>query len=755
MLTNTKSNILFITLGDQTGANTALIKVAESLHQKGHRVEVLVRDKVDYNVLITKLPPRKNYSSLLGHLVEKNGVLKAVDRDPKYIFNTINEENSYQDTSVILQHLKFIPQIIFVGITFDFLTSTDILNLSETTKAIVYNVAVDMNHFTGGCHFAWDCEGFIHGCDTLRCPAILDNKFKEIAGRNFRIKKNNVKSGNFKLLAGTKWTQKQALKSLIYKTQEPIFNISGVVDTTIYNPYKRHIAKEFFGLDSNIFYILAGAENTQDERKGYDYFVKTINLFWNKLQPVERAQIEVLSVTKILDEPIYKDIKFKKKQIPYIKDERLLSSLYQAADVYVNCSVEDSGPSMLAEAMACGTPVVSFDMGSAQEFVIDKETGYIVQNKDSEALSEALLRIFNTPFQNRLKIGINGYKLVSQKGSLSQAVNTIDTILEYHQSDFNKYSQSISVALCTYNGQKYIAEQLDSILQQYLIPDEIIVCDDNSSDNTLNILQTYQLKFPDLVKIYKNDKRLGVIKNFEKAINLCTKEIIFLSDQDDIWLPKKISSIVCLFNYHPDVEAISHNLQLCSEDKTLFNFTMWDTMGFQNFLTKNYSNKDYLFHTLFFGNMVTGASLCFKKPSNPVVFHDHIPHVIHDYQLAITYLSKRNIYFHNECLGLYRQHSKQQIGAVLDKVVQHTKAINLFYELSNPLWNLLYINKRMKNEPIFKYVKPLQIKEVKDTIDATIKDTIITIFLPKNWEKQLRFLSGKIISKIIKKTHKE
>jgi glycosyltransferase involved in cell wall biosynthesis len=272
------------------------------------------------------------------------------------------------------------------------------------------------------------------------------------------------------------------------------------------------------------------------------------------------------------------------------------------------------------------------------------------------------------------------------------------------------------------------------------MPNEIIICDDASTDNTLNILRIYQDKFPDIIKIYTNHIQLGVVKNFEKAINLCTKELIFLSDQDDIWFPQKTSSILRLFNYYPTIEAISHNLHICAEDKKRSAFTMWDTMGFQHFLTQNYKNKDYLSHAIFFGNMVTGASLCIQRPITPVIFYDHIPHVIHDYQLAIAYLLKDSIYFHNECLGLYRQHEAQQIGAVLDKVIQHTRAIKLYYDFSNPLWNLLYIHKRKENEFIFQYLELLQVPQFKELLNKTIKSTVTNIFYPKNWIKQLKFI---------------
>ncbi|GAB3994382.1 hypothetical protein GCM10028807_32020 [Spirosoma daeguense] len=743
-------NILFIAFGDQTGANTALIKLAEALHKKGHNVQVLVRDKTEYNPIVNQLPSRKNFVAELGLVVDESGNKIRIKRDEKYLFNSINEENSFQDTDIILSYLRYNPHIIFVGITFDFLTSTDILKLATATKATVYNVAVDMNHFTGGCHFAWNCEGYKKGCDTVDCPAILEDKYKQLAARNFRIKKNNIQKGDFKILAGTEWTHKQARESFLYKDQSNFFNISGVVDTDIFNPEKRDIAKKIFNLDNNKFYILAGSENTFDERKGYVYFVKAINLFWDKLTPDKRKKVEILSVTKILDNKTYDAINFSKKLIPFVKDERLLALLYQAADVYVNSSLEDSGPSMLIEAMACGTPVVSFDMGAGREFVSNGKTGYVVNNRDAEALAESLLKVFDATPAHRLNMGTNGHTLVLEKGSIIKALETVETIfaLEIAQKNFIQNIKSISVALCTYNGERYISEQLDSIIYQNLRPDEIIICDDNSTDDTLKILNVYKSKFPELIKIHTNETRIGFVKNFEKAINLCSKEIIFLSDQDDIWFPHKTETILRLFNSMPHIEAISHNLQICTDTKELTDITMWDTIGFLYFLKQTYGNKDYLFHSIFFGNMVTGASFCIKKSANRIAFHNDIPHVIHDYQMAIDYLLKDSIYFHEECLGLYRQHNSQQIGAVLDKVIQHTRAIKMYYELNNPLWNLLYIRSRMKTETVFQYLKIAQNVKIDKLIKHRINKNIVNLFKPLNWKSQFVYIVKIIFGKM-------
>lgn len=96
----------------------------------------------------------------------------------------------------------------------------------------------------------------------------------------------------------------------------------------------------------------------------------------------------------------------------------------------------------------------------------------------------------------------------------------------------------ISIAMTTYNGQLFLKEQLDSIYSQSLPPNEVIVTDDGSTDNTILILEKYSKKYN--LHYFKNNNRLGVNKNFEKSISLCTGDYIAISDQDDIWFPKKL-----------------------------------------------------------------------------------------------------------------------------------------------------------------------------------------------------------------------
>lgn len=125
---------------------------------------------------------------------------------------------------------------------------------------------------------------------------------------------------------------------------------------------------------------------------------------------------------------------------------------------------------------------------------------------------------------------------------------------------------TVSIAMCTYNGAGYLLQQLESLARQTRRPEEIIICDDASNDGSVVIAQTFAQKSGLNVRIHQNPSNLGYVKNFEKAIGLCTQDLIFLCDQDDLWHPQKIQKIVDVFDEEPHVGLVLHDFSWINED---------------------------------------------------------------------------------------------------------------------------------------------------------------------------------------------
>jgi len=120
---------------------------------------------------------------------------------------------------------------------------------------------------------------------------------------------------------------------------------------------------------------------------------------------------------------------------------------------------------------------------------------------------------------------------------------------------------STSVALCVYNGERFLSQQLESLAAQTVLPDELVICDDASSDGSMRIVEDFAKNAPFVVRIFKNPKNLGYIKNFEKAIGLCSMDIIFLCDQDDYWESEKINKVLDVFDTEEEVGIVLHGFR--------------------------------------------------------------------------------------------------------------------------------------------------------------------------------------------------
>ncbi len=161
-------------------------------------------------------------------------------------------------------------------------------------------------------------------------------------------------------------------------------------------------------------------------------------------------------------------------------------------------------------------------------------------------------------------------------------------------------NQLISIALCTYNGQEHLHEQLESVINQTHRPIEIIVSDDASTDLTLQILNNYQRHY-DFIKVYQNPTNIGFNKNFEKALGYCNSELIAICDQDDIWLPEKLQLQLEALSDH---QLVYHDSEFVNHQGLSLGISMSDKFN----LYKGGDPQVFLFN-----NCVSGHSVLFRK----------------------------------------------------------------------------------------------------------------------------------------------
>lgn len=159
--------------------------------------------------------------------------------------------------------------------------------------------------------------------------------------------------------------------------------------------------------------------------------------------------------------------------------------------------------------------------------------------------------------------------------------------------------------MASYNGEKYLTKQLDSILNQSYSNFELVISDDCSEDNTWKIISEYAKK-DNRIKIFRNEHNLGFVKNFEKVISLCSCDYIALSDQDDIW---KSNHLEILLNNLNNATASVGNADIMNSSDDISSELLSDRDSY--FIDG--TNEDKLFRILFYGNPFQGTSALYRK----------------------------------------------------------------------------------------------------------------------------------------------
>lgn len=246
----------------------------------------------------------------------------------------------------------------------------------------------------------------------------------------------------------------------------------------------------------------------------------------------------------------------------------------------------------------------------------------------------------------------------------------------------------ISVAMATYNGEKYLREQLESIYNQTYKNIEVIVNDDCSTDGTVKILHEFHIKYG--LKYQINSQNQGFVLNFQKALVQCSGDFIALADQDDIWLPNKLETLLYEINGYS---------MICTDAILI------DDKGKQLHPSlKLYQNiyipeKDMLQY-LVYNNFATGCTCFLNKDLLDTALPIPIEFGYHDWWLAIVATKARGIRYLANPLVLYRQHSTNDVGAII--------YLPIFSKLYRGLKNIFKVN-RLKTKYYTMKVKSLSL----------------------------------------------
>lgn len=225
-------------------------------------------------------------------------------------------------------------------------------------------------------------------------------------------------------------------------------------------------------------------------------------------------------------------------------------------------------------------------------------------------------------------------------------------------------TSEISIALCTYNGAAFLPQQWQSLLEQDRLPDEVIICDDGSTDNTRPLLRELAADAPFRVTVIENPVRLGFNKNFGQALSRCTGDLVFLCDQDDFWMPQKLRRMADFMAQNPAVQVAFNDADIADETLQPTGERFWARVYFDEAMQQRWRDEGRAMDVLLDGNRVMGCATVIRRTllKTLLPIPDDVPGYIYDGWLSLLGAGLGAISFVNEPLQLYRTHPTQQVG---------------------------------------------------------------------------------------------
>jgi glycosyltransferase involved in cell wall biosynthesis len=409
---------LLSTSDGRGGGYAAIYRLQQNLKAAGHDSKMLVAYKQTDDPDVIQSDSLRFYSSRFMRLINKRifGLYNRTKSESNYHYDF--SDFLFQSPAQLLKKLPFKPDLFIANWVNGFLAPKQLYELNKITGSPIIWYLMDMAPLTGGCHYSWNCVGYSSKCGN--CPGLGSNYELDLSRKNWIKKNTYIQKTNLTIVAPTYWLEKQASEATLFKNKK-IKKIMLGVDSKVFKPDVRCEARKRLGIYTEKKIIFFGA-TTFEKRKGMNYLLDALDILkhdktfdHNKVMLVIAGDISKISISL--------KNSFEYNELGFIEDDRLLATAYQAADVFVCPSIEDSGPMMINESIMCGTPVVSFAMGVAFDLVQTGVTGYRAKLKNSRDLASGIKMILKLNPSEEKNISDNckklGLKLCSHNTQLT------------------------------------------------------------------------------------------------------------------------------------------------------------------------------------------------------------------------------------------------------------------------------------------------------------------------------------------------
>ena len=291
--------------------------------------------------------------------------------------------------------------------------------LRKLNKPIVWTLH-DMWAFTGGCHYDEGCGRYKASCGS--CPILRSQRERDLSRWIWKRKQRAWKDLDLTLVTPSRWMGDRVRESSLFKDQT-VAVIPNGLDTECFKPTQRKAARDILRLPQNRLLILFGAMlPTGEERKGFRHLQSALM----KMKDSDIGKKAELVVLGMSEPAVAPDLGLKTHYVGQLHDETTIALVYAAADVFVLPSEQDNLPNTVMEALACGTPVVSFDVGGVPEMIDHQVNGYLAKALDEGSLAAGIQWVLEDPDRYERLSGSAREKAVREYALSIQARRFLD-----------------------------------------------------------------------------------------------------------------------------------------------------------------------------------------------------------------------------------------------------------------------------------------------------------------------------------------
>jgi glycosyltransferase involved in cell wall biosynthesis len=364
------------------GAAIAGYRLHQGLLAQGIDSKILVGIVKTESERIATVPRKTRFENQLNRFTRYSGLS---DINLFSSFDILNHK-FYQDADILNFHNLHTGYFNYLAIS----------KLTKLKPAIF--TLHDMWSFTGHCAYSYDCDRWKIGCGKCPYPDIYPAIRRDSTRIEWKLKNWIYSKSNLTIITLSHWLTEQAKASML--SRFPIHHIPNGIDTDAYQPLDRHLCKAVLGIPQNKRVLLFGADSLKDKRKGGD-------LLFNALQQLPQSlRSEILLMTfGNGSEAITTELGIPTFNLGYISSDRLKSIAYSAADLFIFPTRADNLPLVLQESMACGTPMVSFDIGGVPDLVRPMVTGYLAKPEDAKDFCNGIVELLeNEQLQQTMSV---------------------------------------------------------------------------------------------------------------------------------------------------------------------------------------------------------------------------------------------------------------------------------------------------------------------------------------------------------------